>query len=109
VVAGIITDDIVLDEAGPRPSSQLRAHHRRQAGVSYSKGGRIVLHVFLIVVALVWLVPIVAAIYSSFRFFESDTNVNGVFSLPETLTLDNYRRAWSVGRWATTSRRPPSS
>ncbi|CAN5371635.1 carbohydrate ABC transporter permease [soil metagenome] len=66
-------------------------------GVSYSRGGRIVLHTFLITVALVWLVPIVAAIYSSFRFFESDTNVNGVFSWPEAITLENYRRAWSVG------------
>ena len=66
-------------------------------GVNYSRGGRVVLQVFLITVALLWLVPIVAAIYSSFRFFESDTNVNGVFSMPETLTLENYRDAWSVG------------
>jgi multiple sugar transport system permease protein len=68
-----------------------------QSGVNYSRRGRIVLHVFLITVALVWLVPIGAAIYSSFRYFEADTQVNGVFSMPETLTLDNYRRAWSVG------------
>ncbi len=66
-------------------------------GVSYSRGGRVVLQVFLITVALLWLVPIVAAIYSSFRFFESDTQINGVFSMPEALTLENYRDAWSVG------------
>ena len=66
-------------------------------GVSYSRGGRIVLHVFLISVAIVWLIPIVAAIYSSFRFFESDTNVKGVFSLPEAITLENYRKAWNLG------------
>ena len=36
-------------------------------------------------------------VYSSFRFFEADTQVNGVFSLPDTLTLDNYREAWNVG------------
>ena len=40
-------------------------------GVSYSRGGRIVLHVFLIVVALLWLVPIGAAIYTSFRFLRA--------------------------------------
>jgi multiple sugar transport system permease protein len=66
-------------------------------GVSYSRGGRILLHTFLIVVATAWLIPIGAAIYASFRFFESDTNVNGVFSMPETLTLENYRDAWNVG------------
>ena len=66
-------------------------------GVSYSRGGRILLHTFLIVVAIGWLIPIGAAIYASFRFFESDTAVNGIFSMPETLTLENYRTAWNVG------------
>jgi multiple sugar transport system permease protein len=68
-----------------------------KTGVSYSRGGRVLLHTFLICVALVWLVPIVAAVFSSFRYFEGDTNQNGVFSWPETLTLDNYREAWTVG------------
>ena len=66
-------------------------------GVSYSRGGRILLHTFLIVVAIGWLIPIGAAIYASFRFFESDTAVNGIFSMPETFTLENYRTAWNVG------------
>ena len=65
--------------------------------IASSRVGRAVLHTFLIGIAVLWLVPIVAAIYSSFRFFETDTNINGVFSLPEALTLDNYRRAWVVG------------
>ena len=55
------------------------------------------MHAFLITVALLWLVPIGAAFYNSFRFYESDTQVNGVFSPPESLTLQNYRDAWSVG------------
>ncbi len=76
-------------------------------GIASSRAGRIVLHAFLITIALVWLVPIVAAFYSSFRFFETDTNIKGVFSMPETLTLENYRRAWTVGNignhfWKTT-------
>lgn len=65
--------------------------------VNYSRTGRIVLQVFLITFALVWLIPIVSAFYSSFRFFEADTQVNGVFSLPEALTLENYRKAWNLG------------
>jgi multiple sugar transport system permease protein len=58
---------------------------------------RVLLYVVLTVLALGWLVPIGTAVYSSFRNFESDTQVNGVFSAPERLTLDNYREAWSVG------------
>lgn len=59
--------------------------------------GRIVLHTVLIILALAWLVPIGTAVYSSFRYFGADTQINGVFSAPETLTLDNYRDAWSGG------------
>ena len=39
-------------------------------------------------------------VLKSFRFFEADTNVNGVFSPPERLTLDNYRDAWRSARWS---------
>lgn len=60
------------------------------------KGKRIFLHGFLILTALVWLVPIVGAIYSSFRPF-NETVRDGYLSLPETLTLDNYRNAWEQG------------
>ncbi len=76
-----------------RPASNIVG--RRPLGAS--PGGRVLLHAFLILVAAIWLVPIVAAFYSSFRFFETDTNINGVFSLPEALTLENYRDAWRVG------------
>jgi multiple sugar transport system permease protein len=61
------------------------------------KPTRVLLYVVLTVLALAWLVPIGTALYSSFRYFEADTQVNGVFSLPETLTLENYRDAWTVG------------
>ena len=57
---------------------------------------RVVLYIFLTLTALVWLVPILGAIFSSFRPF-SDTVQNGYFSVPESLTLDNYRNAWSQG------------
>ena len=63
---------------------------------------RALLHVFLIVMALAWLIPIGTATYNSFRHYQSDTQVNGPFSAPETLTLDNYRDAWEVGEMAKT-------
>ena len=66
----------------------------RRGGV---KPMRVLLYVVLTVLALAWLVPIGTAVYSSFRYFEADTQVNGVFSWPDTLTLDNYREAWNVG------------
>ena len=62
---------------------------------------RVVLQVFLITVAIVWLVPIVTALYNSFRFYESDTLPNGPFAPPETLTTENYTDAWRVGEMGT--------
>ena len=63
---------------------------------------RVLLHAFLIAMALLWLLPLATAVYNSFRYFEADTQPNGVFALPTTLTLDNYRDAWSHGNmWRT--------
>ncbi len=63
---------------------------------------RVLLHAFLIAMALLWLLPLATAIYNSFRYFEADTQPNGLFALPETLTLDNYRDAWRHGNmWRT--------
>ena len=54
------------------------------------------LYTFLTVTAVVWLVPIVGAIYASFRPF-SETVQDGYFSLPNELTLENYQNAWTQG------------
>lgn len=63
---------------------------------------RIVLHTFLVAMAVAWLIPVVTAIYNSFRFYESDTQVNGPFSAPNDLTMQNYRDAWNVGHMGRT-------
>jgi multiple sugar transport system permease protein len=63
---------------------------------------RIVLHAFLITMAIAWLIPIGTAVYNSFRFYEADTQPNGVFAVPTALTLENYRDAWSVGEMGKT-------
>jgi len=57
---------------------------------------RLLLYVFLTLTAFVWLVPILGAIFSSFRPF-ADTVQNGYFSWPESFTLDNYKNAWTDG------------
>jgi multiple sugar transport system permease protein len=53
---------------------------------------RVVLHLFLITVALVWLFPLLWAVYQSFRPY-GETSAAPV-ALPQTLTLDNYVTAW---------------
>jgi multiple sugar transport system permease protein len=57
---------------------------------------RIGLYVFLTTMALLWLVPVVGAVYASLRPY-SETQKFGIFSLPKNLTLQNYRNAWKQG------------
>ncbi len=69
------------------------------AAVAHSAGkmrlrpARVLLYAFITVTALIWLVPIVGAVYGSLRPI-SETLSDGFFSWPHTLTLDNYQRAW---------------
>jgi multiple sugar transport system permease protein len=55
---------------------------------------RIVLHVFLAVTALVWLIPLLWAVYTSLRSY-ADTSTHGYLSLAHGLTFANYATAWS--------------
>ena len=58
---------------------------------------RIGLHVFLMGFAILWLAPLAWAVFTSFRPYD-DTATNGYVSVPETLSLDNYRNAWEQGQ-----------
>jgi len=55
--------------------------------------------IFLIVLAAVWLVPLLWTLYTSLRT-KADTDKKGNFSLPSKLTLSNYSDAWSQGGFA---------
>ena len=55
---------------------------------------RIVLYVFLTVVALGWLLPLLLAVYASLRPY-SETAEHGYFSWPRKLSFDYYEQAWS--------------
>ena len=57
---------------------------------------RIALYAFISFLALIWLVPIVGAVFASFRPF-AETLRDGAFSWPHSFTLDNYRNAWAQG------------
>ena len=65
---------------------------------------RILLQTFLVVMALIWLVPVATAVYNSFRFYADDTAVNGAFAWPKATTFSNYTRAWEVGEMSKTFR-----
>ncbi|MBI4933320.1 MAG: carbohydrate ABC transporter permease [Actinobacteria bacterium] len=65
--------------------------------VGLTRRNKITLTILLTFIAAVWVLPMAMALLSSFRYFESDTLLNGPFSWPKTLTLDNYREAWRVG------------
>ncbi|GAA2837676.1 carbohydrate ABC transporter permease [Nonomuraea rubra] len=55
---------------------------------------RVLLHAFLLLVALGWLLPLVLAVYASLRPYEETARL-GYVSLPEQLTLDYYTQAWT--------------
>ncbi|HEX6446130.1 MAG TPA: carbohydrate ABC transporter permease [Streptosporangiales bacterium] len=57
---------------------------------------RVVLHVFLGLVALAFLFPLLYAVYTAFRPY-SDTARHGYVSLPHTLTVKNFTNAWTTG------------
>ncbi|MEY2521790.1 MAG: multiple sugar transport system permease protein [Ilumatobacteraceae bacterium] len=61
-----------------------------------AKVWRISLYVFLTSMALLWLVPVGGAIYASLRPY-SETQKIGIFSLPKSFTIQNYRDAWNQG------------
>lgn len=61
-----------------------RSRPRRQTGR----------HVFLAGVSLLWLVPLLWAMYTSLRPYE-DTAANGYLSWPRSLSLQNFNDAWA--------------
>jgi len=58
---------------------------------------RVALHGFLLVTAILWLAPVGWALFTSFRPY-SDTQAHGYVSIPHTLSISNYRHAWSQGQ-----------
>ncbi len=76
------------DKAGDSTRA-LRAQRRAKRSGMLSQG-------FLSIVTFLWLFPLLYAVYTSFRPF-SDTGGSdkGYFSLPSSLTFENYTTAWS--------------
>jgi multiple sugar transport system permease protein len=58
------------------------------------KPQRVLLHAFLITFAVIWITPVVWAVFTSFRSY-ADTALHGYVSWPHHLSLTNYRTAWT--------------
>jgi len=67
----------------------------------HTKWSRGFLYVFLTFMALVWLVPVVSAIYAAFRPY-AETQKYGIFSMPKALTVQNFKDAWTQGNMSHT-------
>jgi multiple sugar transport system permease protein len=65
-------------------------HHRR------FRWQRVVLHLFLISLALVWLFPILWTLFTALRPY-GDVIKDGAVSFPRTLNFDNFATAWTAG------------
>ena len=59
--------------------------------------GRVLLHVFLALTSLIFLFPLLYAVYTSLRPY-AETAQYGYFSLPRGLTFGNYTKAWEQSR-----------
>lgn len=62
-------------------------------GPQRKRGGRALLHGFLGLTALAWLLPLLWAFYTSLRPY-AETARRGYLSLPGTLNFNNYATAW---------------
>jgi multiple sugar transport system permease protein len=79
-----------LAAAAPRQAARVNRRRVRPA--------RITLHVFLVVVAIVWLFPLAWAIFTSLRSY-GDTALHGYISWPAGgLTLENYQTFFTQGQ-----------
>lgn len=54
-------------------------------------------YVFLTVLAALWLIPIFAALITAVRTMD-DISINGFWSIPQVITLNNFVEAWGSAR-----------
>ena len=83
--------------AAPAPVTPARAPQRSTGGGVINRRRGTIATVVMVVLALVWLFPLLWSLYNSFRDY-SYTQTNGYLSLGGW-TLDNYREAWSRGNF----------
>jgi multiple sugar transport system permease protein len=79
----------VAETAATRAKARERAVARRRRG-----GGGWRIHLFLGAIAILWLFPVLYALYTSLRPY-SDTADHGYVSIAREFTFSNYETAWT--------------
>jgi multiple sugar transport system permease protein len=59
--------------------------------------GELLVYIGLLLLTLLWLMPVIASVVTSFRTMDDITS-NGMWSWPKQLLWDNFIRAWTVAR-----------
>ena len=75
-------------------SAVAAARVTRQVNKPRLTPGRVLLHAFLVTIALVWLFPLAWPIYTALRPV-GDTVINGYVSWPSRLSLENFTNVWA--------------
>jgi len=70
------------------------ARAKASRGAARRRAGRIAVYALMIGASVLWVVPLLFALYVSFRPY-SETSQYGYVSLPHHLTLSNYVNAWT--------------
>jgi len=78
---------VVATEETTREAAHAQTARRR------GRRGNARIHVFLIVVSIVWLLPVLWALYTSLRPY-SDTAEHGYVSIAHSLSFENFKNAW---------------
>ncbi len=82
------------------PDEALAPSHTTHAVTGKKKKGlswqRLTLYIFLVVFTLIYMMPFFSAIITSVRTMD-DISLNGFWSIPQELTLQNYADAWTQG------------
>ena len=93
--------DEVIERADAAAKERDAASAKARAALSVTwkpprrriKVRRIGLYVFLITITFIWLVPFFVAVYEALRT-NADVNANGIFSIAQSLTLQNFINVW---------------
>ena len=88
---------MTTNSALSKPSARKTAVPKKKNKFSL---GRIMLYAFLIGFTLIYLMPFFSAIITAVRT-QDDISLNGFWSIPETITLQNFSNAWTQARVST--------
>jgi multiple sugar transport system permease protein len=74
-------------------TTTMDSHRVTGATQSQRQFGTALKYIGLTLLTLLWLVPVIAAVITSFRTMD-DIAINGFWSVPGVLTFENFRQAW---------------